>query len=540
MRPRCWRWRATTTNGPDDYLTDIQAPITGEASPNNVSTSGSAWRSPSWLPAKKVGLIAALCLLALCDLFSGSRSLLPNPEGRSSSSNRRASTTVMTTVRFSRSTTLNKSTAEIVAGPISPEPLSTLLSTASTMDPYEEIKLFLNKRSRTTAFPLHLTPDRATTKRHASKVSFCGDGIVDANEDCDCGGPFNCSKSHSKCCNSSSCTFLKGAECAEGPCCSRDCKLKSSRQVCRPAKNSCDLPEYCSGSSASCSADSFRRNGDDCGSGEGYCFNRMCMMRSDQCADVWGMHSSSAKNECYDHFNPRGLFNGNCGLEASNGSFKPCSIADVLCGSLQCKGGGQSPLLSSIPSFAATISANISGRIHQCKTISPEVVNPINILPTLVRDGTKCGSDKMCLKGHCIAFRHFLPLDRCPSQSAAASCSGHGVCSDLNVCSCAFGYSGADCSVLEVNVTSNWARRNAQRNTDMLNLRRGADAGARKTLNEVVDNDALQIVVIVMSAFLLGAMVLIMSLTCCRNSEVYVLTDASGLRIGDEATGSLV
>src|SRR5947199_2394183 len=66
----------------------------------------------------------------------------------------------------------------------------------------------------------------------------CGDGTVDPGEDCDLGNALNG---------------------AAGSCCKNNCTFESSTTTCRAAAGECDLPETCTGSSATCPADGPRK-----------------------------------------------------------------------------------------------------------------------------------------------------------------------------------------------------------------------------------------------------------------------------------------
>src|SRR5438132_6784385 len=66
----------------------------------------------------------------------------------------------------------------------------------------------------------------------------CGDGHVDSGEDCDLGNALNG---------------------AAGSCCKNNCTFFNSSQTCRAAAGDCDLPETCTGSSATCPADTGAR-----------------------------------------------------------------------------------------------------------------------------------------------------------------------------------------------------------------------------------------------------------------------------------------
>jgi cysteine-rich repeat protein len=59
----------------------------------------------------------------------------------------------------------------------------------------------------------------------------CGDGVVAPGEECDDGNQEN------------------------GDCCSSACRIEPATTVCRPAAGTCDLPETCTGSSATCPPD---------------------------------------------------------------------------------------------------------------------------------------------------------------------------------------------------------------------------------------------------------------------------------------------
>uniref|UniRef100_A0A3Q3WYC1 Disintegrin domain-containing protein n=1 Tax=Mola mola TaxID=94237 RepID=A0A3Q3WYC1_MOLML len=64
-------------------------------------------------------------------------------------------------------------------------------------------------------------------------------------EECDCG-----TECKNPCCNATTCKLSAGAQCAAGECC-HNCQVMTG-SVCRPKTGDCDLPEYCTGFSASC------------------------------------------------------------------------------------------------------------------------------------------------------------------------------------------------------------------------------------------------------------------------------------------------
>lgn len=90
-------------------------------------------------------------------------------------------------------------------------------------------------------------------------LQMCGNGIVEAGEQCDPGEDVD-----SPCCDSKTCKFKNGAVCDpdSSPCCTAQCGFAPSTQVCRPAKDAnCDVPEMCTGNASSCPGDVVKPNG---------------------------------------------------------------------------------------------------------------------------------------------------------------------------------------------------------------------------------------------------------------------------------------
>lgn len=136
-----------------------------------------------------------------------------------------------------------------------------------------------------------------------SPSARCGDGVVDAGEQCDCGPAEFCDN---PCCNTSTCMLAASASCASGSCCDtlvrnltsyskkaiqtyhmckvialdtalslhvpllalQTCKPKPPGTVCRAALGECDLPEFCSGHSEYCPVDVTRAHGVPCHGGQ--------------------------------------------------------------------------------------------------------------------------------------------------------------------------------------------------------------------------------------------------------------------------------
>lgn len=127
----------------------------------------------------------------------------------------------------------------------------------------------------------------------AATSAICGNGVVEENEECDCGWEDECDE---ECCHpqqsSSSdnllitpCTRKPGAECSpsEGPCCREDCRLigrSKVDRVCRePTK--CKNASFCNGTSAVCPPSSNLPNKTKCDDDAvcfvGECTGSMCI-----------------------------------------------------------------------------------------------------------------------------------------------------------------------------------------------------------------------------------------------------------------------
>lgn len=174
-------------------------------------------------------------------------------------------------------------------------------------------------------------------------MGICGNGFVEPGEECDCGLPENC---RNTCCDPTTCRFTVNATCATGECCNlRTCQFYKRGKVCRRADSECDLPEYCSGLEDNCPEDVAKANGESCGNGYSFCFDRTCLSRDDQCRKYFGRNSYS-KHECYK-YNMNGLKHANCGYDFRTSSYSKCRSEDMECGTLQCAGAQ----ISSNPDF---------------------------------------------------------------------------------------------------------------------------------------------------------------------------------------------
>ncbi|KAH8590304.1 ADAM family of metalloprotease-like protein ADM-B [Bisporella sp. PMI_857] len=128
--------------------------------------------------------------------------------------------------------------------------------------------------------------------------SQCGNGIVEAGEDCDCGGTEGCADNN--CCDATTCKFKETAVCdpSNEDCCSSTCQFAGNGTVCRASTGSCDPQETCSGTSATCPEDATAPDGQSCGDTSGLsCSSGQCTSRDLQCKTIMGSYTQG--NDTY-------------------------------------------------------------------------------------------------------------------------------------------------------------------------------------------------------------------------------------------------
>ncbi|KAM0755937.1 hypothetical protein T439DRAFT_16267 [Meredithblackwellia eburnea MCA 4105] len=111
-------------------------------------------------------------------------------------------------------------------------------------------------------------------------LKSCGNGILEAGEDCDPGNAAD------PCCDAATCKFAAGAVCdpLNSLCCTTSCQIATAGTVCRASIDAqCDIAETCSGNSSSCPADAFQPDGKSCGSNGLACATGVCTSRTLQC-----------------------------------------------------------------------------------------------------------------------------------------------------------------------------------------------------------------------------------------------------------------
>jgi len=139
----------------------------------------------------------------------------------------------------------------------------------------------------------------------------CGNGIVEGDEQCDCGGSAGCGTN--RCCDPTTCKFRANAVCDDSneDCC-RGCQFASASTVCRPSAGDCDPQETCNGTSPYCPEDKTKPDGDGCGNGL-RCASGQCTSRDQQCKTIMGSYTQGNDTYACD--------NSNCMLSCASPQF---------------------------------------------------------------------------------------------------------------------------------------------------------------------------------------------------------------------------
>ena len=161
----------------------------------------------------------------------------------------------------------------------------------------------------------------------------CGNGIVEGDEECDCGGTTGCKDN--TCCNPTTCKFINNAVCDDSneDCC-RNCQFASANTVCRNSVGDCDPQEMCTGSSPYCPEDQTKPDGTGCGNGL-TCASGQCTSRDMQCKTIMGSYTQSNDTYACD--------NSNCMLSCASPEFgaRCYGLQQNFLDGTSCTGGGK-------------------------------------------------------------------------------------------------------------------------------------------------------------------------------------------------------
>ncbi|KAM4623304.1 zinc metalloproteinase-disintegrin-like VMP-III isoform 1-T2 [Polymixia lowei] len=253
----------------------------------------------------------------------------------------------------------------------------------------------------------------------------CGNAMLDAGEECDCGTLEECKN---PCCDASTCRLKQGAQCAHGECCDK-CQFKQTGIVCRGSASDCDLPEYCTGVSENCPEDSFEMNGKPCYSqGQGYCYNGQCPTHQQHCWRLFGPGARVGSDACFD-LNRRGQDGAHCGRNKYG--YNRCTTPNLKCGSIFCEGGGDS-----ITGKKAVFT--LLNTVKCLVGVDDDWNRNLDMVPA----GTKCGPNKVCADNRCVDTSVYGKKEDCSKK-----CNNNGVCDHKKECHCNPGWAPPYCNV---------------------------------------------------------------------------------------------
>ncbi|CAD5121294.1 DgyrCDS9823 [Dimorphilus gyrociliatus] len=258
--------------------------------------------------------------------------------------------------------------------------------------------------------------------------SYCGDGVIDAGEECDCGnfGMGFCSN----CCDTKECKLKENAQCTEGDCCNDQCQFISAGQVCRNSTNSCDVEDKCSGSNSEC-PNEVKTDGTECidtVSVEGYCLKGSCMTLQNECETHWTKDFKASDNCARESLLVGDEFY-NCGM---NGTIiKTCTEENYKCGRLVCsytKGNYR----DAVDTILNPLYRNIEG--ESCLVLDKSAW--LGGGWQMVSDGVKCGDNKACYKTDCVDKSQAFASIQSQAVAQKTSLCGNGIIEDGEQCDC--------------------------------------------------------------------------------------------------------
>ncbi|XP_070806476.1 disintegrin and metalloproteinase domain-containing protein 21-like [Pituophis catenifer annectens] len=265
--------------------------------------------------------------------------------------------------------------------------------------------------------------------RIPSKFMHCGDGVLDIDEQCDCGKSNTCMDD--PCCTPN-CHLKKHAHCGAGKCC-RKCTFVPKGEICRAKASECDLPEYCNGKSPHCPKDLYLQDGTPCSKYSSYCYKKRCWNHDFLCRRIFKGESRSGHERCYLALNILGTPYGNCGFDHSRKEYLKCHPLHSMCGKVQCVDVNSVPELKDMVIHMKEVqgttcwSASHPAEIHH---------HDIGIVP----NGIVCDPYKVCINRECVS-KAVLNSSCDPRKT----CRGRGVCNNLHKCHCNSGWAPPNC-----------------------------------------------------------------------------------------------
>ncbi|KAJ6664833.1 hypothetical protein lerEdw1_005805 [Lerista edwardsae] len=288
------------------------------------------------------------------------------------------------------------------------------------------------------------------------RQKVCGNGVLEDDEECDCGRSEESSKNQDASADSQETKELTEADDSSISDAVMGTKFPGFKgpdflevgAACREAASECDLPEYCNGSSADCPPDVYKQDGMPCGSKDN-CYAGKCLNLHQHCTDLFGKgkacaggrrdpaglrgagHAKPAPLVCFKEVNIQGDQSGNCGQQGLK--YKKCKEEDVLCGRVQCINVKNIPKMSTGQAIVQTPVERTwcwGTELHLGKGVCDLGA---------VKDGTACGSDKICINRSCVG------VDVLHYDCDFKKCHNRGVCNSNRNCHCVYGWAPPFC-----------------------------------------------------------------------------------------------
>ncbi|CAD5115020.1 DgyrCDS4039 [Dimorphilus gyrociliatus] len=283
--------------------------------------------------------------------------------------------------------------------------------------------------------------DKPTYAMNVNRPNKCGNGVVDENEECDCGASNlnNCAT----CCDMTTCKLSTGSACYEGDCCDTStCQFQPSTHTCKQSVGDCDIADKCSGSSAQC-IDTFKSNGHDCSDKQGekgYCLSGICSTKTMACQAAWNSDYKAAHDSCYRTSLNWASEMSHCGSPQSD-VYSKCTTGtenNFQCGLLQCDSDNTNYVLEIQGSQRAQSYRAGDKRCLFIQHGGWDMEVGKGSGPYMVPDGTKCGDGKACYKQACLDKSQAYDMIKSAKEQNTASTSicGNGVKEDGEECDC--------------------------------------------------------------------------------------------------------